>query len=167
MILLIRILTLVTLFNFLIESTWYADSYAYREKLLDKDIPDIVSLSLPFIKKYEWLRLSAYWDHGDCSIWYWTRAKSCKEVISKEEADKRIYVIVEYLVQDVENNFPTLHTEWKIALVSFAYNCHSGYKDIKKNGIERHSLWCKKASGIVLPWLVIRRNEEAKMLFNK
>jgi len=128
---------------------------------------DVLSESISLIKKYEWLRLSAYWDHVACSIWYGSRAKSCDEVITIQEAEKRLSVVVVPLVQKVHTDFPELHDEWKIALVSFRYNCERGYQDVKKNWLDRHWLWCKKASGIVLQWLVIRRAEESRMIFIK
>lgn len=161
---LLLILIFMSLFSTFIENT-SSNSYAYRASLLDKEIPDIRSLAIDMIKKYEWLRLSAYWDHGACSIWWWTRARSCDESITRQEADRRLGYIVDDLIEDVEKNFPTLHPEGKVALVSFAYNCHVGWKDVKRNGLERHSLWCKKASWVVLSGLVKRRAEESKMIF--
>jgi len=156
----------ISLFSILIENT-SSGSYAERTEMLDKPIISIQDIALPLIKKYEGLWLEAYHDHGRCSIWYGTRAKSCKEKITKDEAERRLLEYVTPLIEEVKNDFPNLHIGWQSALVSFRYNCPRWYKDVKKNWIERHSLWCKKAWGKVLEWLVKRRAEESNMIFTK
>lgn len=145
-----------------------ADSQEEREEILEKidRTNELFEKSVQLIKKYEWFSAKAYWDHKWCSIWWGTKAKSCDEIITIEEADRRIGYIVDNLIEDVQKNFPDLHIEWQTALVSFAYNCHSWWKDVKKNGLSRHSLWCKKAWWKVLQWLVKRRAEESRMIFN-
>lgn len=160
---------IVTLFSLFLQETWFADSYREREEILEKNdrIHDLFGKSVQLIKKYEWFSAKAYWDHKWCSIWWGTRAKSCDETITMDEADRRIGDIVDDLVEDVQKNFPDIHIEWQTALVSFAYNCHSWWKDVKKSGLSRHSLWCKKAWNKILPWLVKRRDEESRMIFQK
>lgn len=103
-----------------IENTSYAN-HSYPKPPPEINVHDH---ALDLIKRYEGLRLSAYWDHAGCSIGWGTRAKSCYETITKKEADARIDRIVTHLVRDVEKHFPDLHDEGKVALVSFAYNCH-------------------------------------------
>jgi murein DD-endopeptidase MepM/ murein hydrolase activator NlpD len=45
---------------------------------------------LDIVKHFEGCELKAYWDRGHYSIGYGTRAKSSTEIISKEEAEKRL-----------------------------------------------------------------------------
>ena len=123
-------------------------------------------LAIPLIRKHEWLRLKAYPDPEKCSIWYGTRAKSCSEVITQAEADKRLWSIVKQLTTRVQQDFPTLSPKQHAWLISFAFNCHAGYRDVQKHWLIRHSLWCKTAWWKVLPWLVERRKEEASMIFS-
>lgn len=122
-------------------------------------------IAIPLIQKYEWLHLKAYPDYKGCSIGWWTRANSCKESITQSEADKRLGSIVKQLITRVSWEFPTLSSKQKAWLVSFAYNCHAGYLDVRDHWLIRHSLWCKTAWGKVLWWLVKRRTEESKLLF--
>ena len=124
-------------------------------------------LAIPLIRKYEWLHLTAYWDHAGYSIGYWTRAKSPKETITREEADRRLWYIVKQLVTRISSDFPTLNSKQQAGLVSFSYNCEIWYRDVKNHWLIRHSLWCKTASGRVLDWLVKRRAEEALFLYSK
>lgn len=159
----IRIILFLAIFASTLESTSFADTHI--EENVQPEKIDVLSDSISMIKRYEWLELSAYWDHAGCSIWYGSRANSCDETITLQEANRRLSVTVQSLVTKVHSDFPELHDEWKVALVSFRYNCERWYQDVKKNGLARHSLWCKKASGVVLRWLVIRRAEESRMIF--
>lgn len=124
-------------------------------------------LSIKLIQKYEGLRLKAYPDYGGCSIWWWTRAKSCKEVITQAEADRRIADVVHKVLKRVRSDFPNLTPSQQSALTSFAYNCHKGYESVRKNWLYVHGMWCRSAWGERLQGLVNRRFEESNLLFNK
>ncbi len=119
------------------------------------------------IHKWEGLCLSAYWDHSGYSIGYWSRAKSPTERITKAEADRRLAGLVTQVLGKVQKDFPKLRPEAQGALVSFAYNCHSGYRSILRNGLSYHGQWCKTASGKRYDWLVKRRAEESRLIFSK
>ena len=123
-------------------------------------------LAVPLIQKYEWLHLKAYHDYKWCSIGWGTRAKSCKEVITQAEADKRLWNIVKQVISRVQKDFPTLSSKQQAWLVSFAYNCHSGYRDVVKNWLWQHKFWCRTAWGERLQGLVNRRLEEQTLIFN-
>lgn len=95
--------------------------------------------TLNIIKKYEGLHLSAYCDelyywsdwkyyknHTACanwgrrSIWYWTKSFAW-EVITKEQADKRVLEYLKYTFEKLENT--TCYTDMqKTAISDFAYN---------------------------------------------
>ena len=128
---------------------------------------DAYERSIKLIQKYEGIRLKAYPDYGGCSIWWGTRAKSCKEVITQAEADRRISEVVHKVLKRVRNDFPQLTPPQQSALVSFAYNCHKGYESMRKNWLYVHSKWCRTAWGERLQWLVNRRLEESTLLFWK
>lgn len=157
---------IVTLFSLFLQETWFADSYREREEILEKNdrINELFGKSVQLIKKYEWFSAKAYWDHNRCSIWFGTKASSCTEKIDYTTAEDRLKEYIDPLVREVMIDFPDLHTEWQSALVSFRYNCPKGYKKIKEKWLSHHQYWCRKASNIVLPWLVKRRNEEWKLI---
>lgn len=125
------------------------------------------NIAISQIQKWEWLRLKAYWDHSGYSIWYGSRAKSSTERITKAEADRRLAGLVTQVLGKVQKDFPKLRPEAQGALVSFAYNCHSGYRSILRNGLSYHGQWCKTASWKKLTGLVNRRAEESKLIFIK
>lgn len=124
-------------------------------------------IAISQIHKWEGLRLTAYWDHNWYSIGYGSRAKSPTEKITKAEADRRLAGLVTQILGKVQKDFPKLRPEAQGALVSFAYNCHSGYRSILRNGLSYHGQWCKTASGQRLSGLVNRRAEESKLIFFK
>ena len=119
------------------------------------------------IHKWEGLRLKAYWDTKWYSIGYWTRAKSKIEVITQEEADKRVSFIVKSLLWKVQKDFPDLHAKWQWALVSFAFNCSQWYRAVRNGWLKYHQYWCKTVWEERLAWLVNRRSEEEKFIFSK
>lgn len=122
-------------------------------------------VGMNLIHKHEWLRLTAYWDYKGCSIGYGTRARSCSEKITQAEADRRVAEIVKQLLTTVQKDFPNLSAEGQGALVSFAYNCHSGYVSVRNNGLKHHSQWCSTAWWVRLQGLVNRRAEESRLIF--
>ena len=77
---------------------------------------------LEFIKKYEWLKLTAYWDVKHFSIWYWTRSFQ-GETITQQEAERRAKEHIQMVLDRYQlNNKPI----WvQIAVVSFVYNIWS------------------------------------------
>jgi len=122
-------------------------------------------IAIVMIKKWEWLRLHAYPDYGHCSIGYGSYAKSCDEVITISEANRRLWVTVQTLIKTVQKDFPTLTSKQQGALASFAYNCSKWYKSLAKNWLKYHGQWCKTAWGIKLGGLERRRAEESAILF--
>lgn len=132
----------------------------------DSDFWMTYDLAIPLIRKYEWLHLKAYWDYKGNSIGYGTRAKHANEVITQAEADRRLWNIVKQLVTRVQRDFPTLSPKQQAWLVSFKYNCNSGYNDVKKRWLWQHKYWCRTAWNKKLQGLVNRRLEEQNLIFN-
>lgn len=120
----------------------------------------VVELATQIITRHEWLHLRAYSDHKQCSIWYWTRAKSCGEMITKEEAIKRFEDALAGRVNKIMNDYPTLQAHQQASLVSLYYNCPSGYNRLGNNITESKFKSCVTAGGKVLNGLVKRRNNE-------
>lgn len=119
------------------------------------------------IKKWEGFNPKPYWDYKQYTSGWGTKAKNKWEILSEAEADKRLIEYVTPLVREVIEDFPELHSDWQWALVSFRYNCPAWYWAVKKNWLDHHRLWCKKAGGKIIKWLVARRNAEASLIFNK
>ena len=147
-------------------SSWAGvQSGTHTESVKENQFWTTYDLAIPLIRKYEWLALKAYPDPKLCSIWYWTRAKSCSEVITQAEADKRLWSIVKQLVTRVQRDFPTLSSKQQAWLVSFAFNCEKWYRDVKKRWLSKHKYWCRTASWVQLQWLINRRLEEQILIF--
>jgi GH24 family phage-related lysozyme (muramidase) len=136
--------------------------------------------SLDLIKQFEGFSPKAYWDYTRYSIGYGTAANSPNEVITQEEAERRMK---EHIDKEVlpgikgiigEDRWNQLSYSQKSALVSLAYNLGvPGSREILKlvrdGKIEEAAQEMKKyvhADGKVLEGLVRRRNEEAKWLLN-
>ena len=119
------------------------------------------------IQKWEWLRLKAYQDGNRCSIGYGSPAKSCSERITLKEANNRLASTVRVLTDRVIAKYPNLSPEGQGALISFGYNCWSGFQSVMKNGLSYHSKWCKysKSSPKATTGLKKRRAEEALFIF--
>lgn len=128
---------------------------------------DGLEKAIQFIRKYEWVRLKAYWDYNQWSIWYWT--KSYKgEIITQEEADKRLYEAVKARFDRVD--FEHLTANQKASLTSFGYNCwfrgniiNYAKKWDHDSVIYLMNTYCKTAGWKVLKWLVKRRWEEVQL----
>lgn len=101
-----------------------------------------------------------------CSIGYGSRAKSCDETITVQEANSRLAYIVRDLVDKVQYVYPKLGTDAQASIVSFAFNCHKWYADVVKNWLQQHQIWCKKAGWVRLQALVDRRNDEWNSIVN-
>jgi len=136
--------------------------------------------SVDLIKKFEGFRAHAYWDYQRYSIGYGTKAKSPDEVITREEAERRLREHVErYVLPGIKNligqeSWNQLSYNQKSALVSFAYNVGVGgatpvLKLVKEGRIEdaaQRMMRHVRAGGKVLQGLVNRRKEEAKLLLS-
>jgi len=136
--------------------------------------------SVDLIKKFEGFSAHAYWDYQQYSIGYGTKAKSPNEVITQEEAERRLREEVErYVLPGIKNvigqeRWNQLSYNQKSALVSFAYNVGVGgatpvLELVKAGRIQEAAQEMKRyvhAGGKVLQGLVNRRNEEAKLLLS-
>lgn len=136
--------------------------------------------SVDLIKKFEGFRAHAYWDYQRYSIGYGTKANSPNEVITQEEAERRLREHIEkYVLPGIKNiigqeRWNQLSYNQKSALVSFAYNVGVGgatpvLKLVKAGRIQEAAQEMKRyvhAGGKVLQGLVNRRNEEAKLLLS-
>ncbi len=128
--------------------------------------------SVQFIQKFEWIRLKAYWDKKQWSIWHGTKSKRW-EVITTEEADRRMLAHLDSLYKLVDNS-SCFSDNQKIALTSYMYNTwgyqmnlrthikQCNHKDIKYI----MSVWGYWSNWERLQWLVNRRTEELN-LYNK
>ena len=126
----------------------------------------VAELATQLIQKFEWIRLKAYYDwrsksKNPCSIWHWTQANSCSEVITKEEADQRFYVALQKRIDTVEKDHPNLNNYQKSALVSLLYNCPSWYRTVTNKWATRSNwMQCVTANWKYLKWLAKRRATE-------
>lgn len=127
-------------------------------------IQDIVAIASPLIRKYEWLHLKAYQDVGGCSIGYGSRASSCGDTITKQEAEKRLEETVVKLAKKTMEKMPGKTAKQYSALVSLWFNCNAGYQHVM-NGWEWTTSLCTKAGWQVLGWLVTRRKAELKLYY--
>lgn len=125
----------------------------------------VAELATQLIQKFEWIKLKAYYDwrkgKNPCSIWHWTYANSCSEVITKEEADRRFYVALQKRINTVNADHPNLNNYQKSALVSLLYNCPSWYRTVTNKWINRSNwMTCVTAQWKYLRWLAKRRAAE-------
>lgn len=151
-----------------------AYSWCFQPVFEIKPVATQVSIELPiwravdFIAPFELTTraqtYTAYKDtSGRYSIGYGTRSFEW-EVITQEEAYIRFLAIVRQSMKKVQKDFPNATADQLIALTSVYYNCGSGYKRLKQEGLHVH----KEAWFCQLPgygWLVKRREAERKLLF--
>ncbi len=122
--------------------------------------------AVKLIHRWEGLRLSAYKDVKQCSIWYWfywskiPKDWKCKWSILQQKADTMLAESLKEDISVIRTDFPTLHAEAHGALASFKHNCPAWYQSIRKNGLKWFNSWCKSADGERLQWLVNRRAAE-------
>jgi hypothetical protein len=92
----------------------------YQRGLLnDKEIN---WLALEFISWFEWLRLEAYDDWKQWSIWHGTKSYKW-EKITQEEAEKRARIVIQGIRENYKlYNYPI---DKQIAIASFIYNIWS------------------------------------------
>jgi GH24 family phage-related lysozyme (muramidase) len=126
---------------------------------------------LEMIKAKEGFRAKAFWDHKQWSIGYGTQAKDGSEVVTKEEAEKRLSADVEkrkaYVLTFGKKNGYSWGEQQVDALTSFIYNLGYGALDQvtgkgKRSNAEiaKAMLQYNKASGQVNAGLAKRRGEE-------
>jgi len=129
---------------------------------------------LEMIKAKEGFSAKAFWDHKQWSIGYGTQAKDGSEVISKEEAEKRLSADVEkrkaYVLTFGKKNGYNWGEQQVDALTSFIYNLGYGALDSvtgkgkrSNEEIAKAMLQYNKASGQVSAGLAKRRGEETAL----
>jgi GH24 family phage-related lysozyme (muramidase) len=129
---------------------------------------------LEMIKAKEGFRAKAFWDHKQYSIGYGTRTEDSNEVISKEEAEKRLSADVEkrkaYVLTFGKKNGYSWGEQQVDALTSFIYNLGYGALDSvtgkgkrSNEEIAKAMLQYNKASGQVNAGLAKRRGEETAL----
>jgi GH24 family phage-related lysozyme (muramidase) len=129
---------------------------------------------LEMIKAKEGFSAKAFWDHKQWSIGYGTQAKDGSEVISKEEAEKRLSADVEkrkaYVLTFGKKNGYNWGEQQVDALTSFIYNLGYGALDSvtgkgkrSNEEIAKKMLEYNKASGKVNTGLAKRRGEETAL----
>lgn len=144
-----------------------------RQKGTSPDYWVSYETAVKLIRKWEWLRLSAYKDVKQCSIWYWfywwkiPKDWKCKWSISQKNADSMLAESVHEDLAIIRVDFPNLHSEAHGALASFKHNCPAWYQSIRKNGLHWFNSWCKTADGERLQGLVNRRSAEWKIISTK
>lgn len=122
-------------------------------------------LALEMIRKYEGLRLTAYWDHLGYSIGYGTRSYA-GEKITKQEAERRLQEIVDKLIARIRKDYPKSSENKIAALTSLRYNCESCYKRITakvKKWEPKIEYWKNGAGGRKLKGLLKRREDEVAL----
>lgn len=129
---------------------------------------------LDLIKAKEGFSAKAFWDHKQWSIGYGTQAKDGSEVITKEEAEKRLSADVEkrkaYVLNFGKKNGYAWGEQQVDALTSFIYNLGYGALDSvtgkgkrSNEEIAKAMLQYNKASGQVNAGLAKRRGEETAL----
>jgi len=124
--------------------------------------------AMDFIADFEGFRECAYEDGKQISIWFWTRASSIDECITREEGKKRKMGHVEMLYEHIYENLSFLETHnQRLAMTSALYNLwvNSGIQNIEwmsPEQMEKHWNQYKKSSICwwVCRWLEKRRNIE-------
>lgn len=132
----------------------------------------ISQAGLDFIKKREGFSTKAYEDYKQYSIGYGTKAKSADEIITKEEAEKRLAQETKKVSEFINNRvtYPLTQNQHD-SLVSFGYNVGLGginsLLDDINNGrhetVSKRMLTWNRAGGEVNQGLVNRRQEEASL----
>lgn len=129
---------------------------------------------LDMIKAKEGFSAKAFWDHKQWSIGYGTQAKDGSEVVTKEEAEKRLSADVEkrkaYVLSFGKKNGYNWGDQQVDALTSFIYNLGYGALDSvtgkgkrSNEEIAKAMLQYNKASGQVNAGLAKRRGEETAL----
>lgn len=151
------------------------DPYTGDDSSVSADPIDVDLLE--FIKKYEGFRARAYHDYKQYSIGYGTKTEDKNEVITKEEATRRLEQNVAVFrsgVQSRNSKYGYGWTERQLdGLTSFAYNLGVGAIDqVTDHGrrsnqeIANSMLLYNKAGGKVLNALSQRRRGESRMFLD-
>lgn len=127
---------------------------------------------MTFIKKFEWVRLKAYYDHTQWSIWFGTKSYKW-EVITSSEAHNRMLKHLSNIFKIVDNN-KCFNDNQKIALTSYIFNTGWWQMNLRKYiNICSHkdikyimSVYWYSSNWKRLQWLVKRRIAELN-LYNK
>lgn len=127
---------------------------------------------MTFIKTFEWVRLKAYYDHTQWSIWFGTKSHKW-EVITNTEAHNRMLKHLSSIFNIVDNN-KCFNDNQKIALTSYIFNTGRYAMNINKHINKCNikdikyimSVYWYSSNGKRLQWLVNRRRAELE-LFNK
>lgn len=127
------------------------------------DDREVLHMASEMISRYESFAPVAYLDtSGRYSIGYGTRSYA-GETISKEEAIRRMEVIIADSFRRIKKDFPYASKYEYTALLSLYYNCHGGYKKVLQKW---YDAWLEKWF-CQLPGysgLAKRRNEEKQLL---
>lgn len=118
--------------------------------------------ALEMIRKYEGLRLTAYWDHLGYSIGYGSRSYE-GERITRQEAERRLQYLVDQLIAKIRKDYPKSSENKIAALTSLRYNCERCYKRITakvRKWEPKIEYWKSGAGGRQLKGLLKRRGEE-------
>jgi GH24 family phage-related lysozyme (muramidase) len=84
---------------------------------------------MSFIGNWEAFRAKPYWDHGQWSVGFGTRAHGPNDVVDMAEATQRLRNEVGYSQSLVNQRFPNLPQGWKDALTSLTYNSGTKWMD--------------------------------------
>lgn len=127
------------------------------------------------VKKFEGFSAKAYPDYKQYSIGYGTKAASPDEVITEEEAVKRLQTELSVAAASVEKFAPNAPVGVKQALTSLTYNAGPGWqqqglgKAIQAGnyeGAKSNFVQYNHAGGAVNPGLTERRDTEVKWFDN-
>lgn len=104
-------------------------------KLNSQEIIDQIAV---YIKKKEGFRAHAYKDNTQYSIGYGTKAKSSTEVITVEEANKRLYLHIKQVIIPSLDGVTFQSIEQVYSAIDFSYNLgHNRFKQkiVRENGV--------------------------------
>jgi GH24 family phage-related lysozyme (muramidase) len=127
-------------------------------------------IAMWLLKRNESLRLEAYWDVSQWTIGWGTKSHE-GEVITKEEADKRVRIKFQQVYDKVHAAYPKLDRLTALVIAEFKYNVgtignglDSALKANNKRRICNFILQYVNAGGEKLPGLVSRRKREVAVL---
>jgi len=94
---------------------------------IHKTDKEVIQEAKKFLKKYEWFRTLAYYDHKQWSICYWTKSYKW-EIVSKENCENRLEARIKTELLRINRLADNLAWNKKVALISFMYNTWYNYK---------------------------------------
>jgi GH24 family phage-related lysozyme (muramidase) len=129
------------------------------------------------IKKREGFKNRAYWDHGQWSVGYGSRAKSSSETIDQGEANRRLLTELADARQHVEGVAPKDAPEGaKLALTSLTHNAGTKWTNDGLGEYVRQGNWPAaaarmqmyvKSQGQTMSGLATRRAAEADLMMGR